>query len=87
MDFRWNEWNREHIAKHDVSPEEAEFVANRARRPFPRKEGQKWFVIGRGRGGRLVRVVYLLDIDGTAFVIHAMPLTEREKRRHRRKRR
>jgi uncharacterized DUF497 family protein len=87
MEFRWNDWNIEHIAKHGVSREEAEFVVNRARRPYPKKQGQKWFVAGRGRGGRLVRVVYVLDIDGTAFVVHAMPLTDREKRRHRRRRR
>jgi hypothetical protein len=37
-------------------------------------------VIGRGIGGRLIEVVYVLDEDGTAFVIHAMPLTTRRRR-------
>ena len=26
MEFRWNEWNVEHIAIHGVEPEEAEWV-------------------------------------------------------------
>ena len=48
---------------------------------FPRKrDREKWLVIGRGIGGRLVEIVYLLDDDGTAFVIHAMPLTTRRRR-------
>jgi uncharacterized DUF497 family protein len=45
----------------------------------------KWLVWGRGRGGRLLQVVFVLDEDGTVYVIHARPLTEREKRHHRRR--
>ena len=41
-------------------------------------------VRARGQGGRLIQVVFVLDEDGTAFVIHARPLTDREKRRFRR---
>jgi hypothetical protein len=41
-------------------------------------------VRGRRRGGRPIQVVFVLDDDGTAFVIHARPLTEAEKRRFRR---
>jgi hypothetical protein len=44
---------------------------------------RKWLVIGRGIGGRLIRVIYLLDDDQTVFVIHAMPLTTRRRRRGR----
>lgn len=31
--------------------------------------------------------IYVLDDDGTAYVIHARPLTDAEKRRYRRRRR
>lgn len=87
MDFRWNQWNVEHIAKQGVSPDEAEIVIQHARRPFPRKiEDDKWLVRGRGYGGRWLQVVFVRDDDDAAFVIHARPLTEREKRRLRRKR-
>lgn len=85
MDFRWNDWNIEHIAKHGVSPEEAELAVRRAERSFPRKmEEDKWLVWGRGEGGRPIQVIYVLDDDSTIFVIHGRPLTAREKRRFRR---
>jgi len=41
---------------------------------------KKWLVIGRGTGDRIVKVIYLLDGDKAAFVIHAMPLTTRRRR-------
>ena len=72
MEFRWNDWNVEHIAEHGVSPEEAEQVVRGATRPYPRKiERDKWLVWGRGRGGRLLQVVFVLDDEESAFVIHA----------------
>lgn len=86
MDFRWNEWNVEHIAKHGVRPDEAELVVRQAKRPFPRYHGDdKWLVWGRGQGGRFLQVIYVLDDKDLVFVIHARPLTENEKRRYRRR--
>jgi uncharacterized protein len=88
MRFRWIDWNRDHIAEHSVDPEEAEMVVRQAKPPFPRKiEEDKWLVIGRGRGGRFLQVVYLPDPDETVFIIHARPITDREKRRYRRRKR
>ena len=85
MECRWNDWNIEYIAEHGVSPEEAENVLGNARRPFPRKiDNDKWLVWGRGIGGRPMQVIFVLDDDDVAFVIHARPLTDREKRRFRR---
>jgi hypothetical protein len=47
MDFRWNDWNVEHIAEHGVSPEEAESVVRAARRLYPRKiHEDKWLAWG-----------------------------------------
>ncbi|HEX4128499.1 MAG TPA: hypothetical protein VHZ24_00550 [Pirellulales bacterium] len=58
------------------------------RRPFPRAiDDNKFLVCGRGSGGRLLQVVFVLDDDGTVFVIHARSLTDKEKRRMRRRRR
>ena len=45
----------------------------------------KWLVWARGHGDRLLQVVFILDADGTVYVIHARPLTEREKRQYRRR--
>ncbi len=86
MKFRWNEWNQEHIADHGVWLGEAEAIVRGATRPFPMYRGDgKWLVIGRGSGGRLLQVVYVLDGDDTIYIIHARPLTDREKRRYRRR--
>jgi uncharacterized DUF497 family protein len=85
MDFRWNDWNLEHVAEHGIDPEEAEAVLEAAGSPWPRYRGDgKWLVWGPGRGGRPVQVVFVLDPDDTIFILHARPLTEREKRRFRR---
>jgi uncharacterized DUF497 family protein len=85
VDFRWNEWNEEHVASHGVLPEEAEAVVESARRPFPRKiDDDKWLVWGRGTGGRLLQVIFLVEAEDSVYVIHARPLTDREKRRWRR---
>ena len=79
--FRWNEWNIEHIAKHGVSPWEAEETVRRARRPYPRTQGEgKWLVRGQTAAGRYLQVVFLLEEDGTAYVIHARPLRDGEKK-------
>ena len=86
MEFRWNDWNVEHIARHGVSPDEAEAAVERAARSFPRKiEDDKWLVWGRGSGGRFLQVVFVLDDDDTVFVFHARELTPPEKRRLRRR--
>jgi uncharacterized DUF497 family protein len=88
MDFRWNEWNIEHIGTHGVSPDEVEEAVRTAVRPFPRKvEDDKWLVWGRGEGSRFLQVVFVLDPDDTVYVIHARPLTDKEKRRFRRQQR
>ena len=85
MDFRWAAWNADHIAAHGVGPGEAEDVVESARSPFPRRiEDDKWLVWGSTSNGRLLQVVFVLDEDGTVFVIHARDLTAREKRRMRR---
>lgn len=90
MEFRWNAWNLDHLAGHGVDPDDAETVVRGATRPWPQKiEDDKWLVWGRGRGGRLLQVVFVVDDDGndndTVFILHARPLTDNEKRRFRRR--
>jgi uncharacterized DUF497 family protein len=86
MDFRWNEWNIEHIGLHGVTPDEAELVVRNAKRPYPRyRDDGKWLAWGRGRGGRLLQVVFVIDEHDSIFIIHARPLTEKEKKRYRKR--
>jgi uncharacterized DUF497 family protein len=66
MDFRWNDWNTEHVQEHGVSPVEAEEVVLHARRPYPVTYGEgKRAVWGIGQGGRLLQVVFVVEEDGS----------------------
>jgi len=88
MEFRWIDWNRDHLAEHRVDWHEAEMVVRQARQPFPQQLGDdKLLVQGEGQGGRFLQVIYVLEPEDTVFVIHARPLTDREKRRYRRRKR
>ena len=86
VQFRWNPWNAEHVAKHGITLAEAEFVVERARRPFPEMIGEgKRYVAGQTANGLYAQVIYLLDADGTVFIIHARPLNNSERRKFRRR--
>jgi uncharacterized DUF497 family protein len=88
MEFRWHPWNIGKCEKHGVAPEDAEYVVRHARRPFPRLiDDDKSMVWGQSPAGLYLQVIYVIDPEGTVFVIHARPLDESEKRQLRRKRR
>ncbi len=85
MDFRWTEWNVEHLERHGVDPQSAEEVIRGAGRRYPRRVGRdKWLACGADGGGRLLQVIFVLREDGGLYVIHARPLTEAERQRYRR---
>jgi uncharacterized DUF497 family protein len=85
-EFRWIEWNLAKCEKHGVDPDDAEYVVRNADTPFPMKaDDEKIVVWGQQAGGRYLQVIYLVDPDETLFVIHAMPLTERQKHQLRRR--
>jgi uncharacterized DUF497 family protein len=88
MEFRWNAWNLGHISGHGVIPLEAEYVVERPDRGYPRYEGDgKFLACGQTAGGRYLQVIYVFDSDDVAYVVHARPLTNRERQKLRRKRR
>jgi uncharacterized DUF497 family protein len=61
VEFRWNEWNEEHLARHGIAPEEAEDVVCSARTPFPLvQSNERYLVWGSGSGGRLLQVVFVI---------------------------
>jgi uncharacterized DUF497 family protein len=87
MEFRWIDWNIDKVHSHGVEPEEAEEAVGNARPPYPRKDlDGRWLVQAQSDGGRFLQVVYLVDPEGTLFIIHSRPLTEREKKKLRRRR-
>lgn len=88
MAFRWNDWNLDKVARHAVRPEAAEQVVRTASRPWPRRaRDRRVLVWGPTNAGRLLQIVYVLDVDDTVSVIHGRPLNETEKQRYRRWRR
>ena len=87
MEFRWNDWNIQHVGEHGVDPEEAEGVVQEAASPWPLFKGDGKFLVWGRRGDRPLQVVFILDSDNTTYIIHARPLTEKEKRRFRRRKR
>jgi uncharacterized DUF497 family protein len=61
MIFSWDDRNREHVAKHGVSPEQAEEVTRNAESPFPETiEDDKFVVWGATDAGRYLQVIYVL---------------------------
>jgi len=65
MVFSWDDRNREHIAKHDVNPEEAEYVVRHATDPFPEAiEEDKLVVWGATEAGRYLQVIYVVKSPG-----------------------
>jgi uncharacterized DUF497 family protein len=86
MEFRWIDWNIEHLGRHGVTPEEANEIVLRARQPYPKYMGDgRWLAWGATSTGKMLQVIFILDDDGTVFVIHARLLDEGEKRRLRRR--
>ncbi|MGB7159328.1 MAG: hypothetical protein WBD40_14765 [Tepidisphaeraceae bacterium] len=88
IDFRWNDWNLNHIAEHGVTIEEAEHVVEHADAGYPEPIGDgKYRVRGQSRDGRYLQAVYIYDPAAVVYVIHARDLADREKRNLRRRRR
>lgn len=57
--FIWDELNVLHIAEHGVDPDEAEYVVETAKPPYPRKIGDgKYQVWATTEDGRYLQVVY-----------------------------
>jgi uncharacterized DUF497 family protein len=59
--FIWNRYNLNHIDKHNVSYQEAKFVVQHAAGKYPKRIGdRKYLVRGRTRERRAIQVVYLV---------------------------
>ena len=69
MIFSWDDWNVNHIAKHGVTPAEAEHVVRHAADPFPRSTGDhKSIVWGQTGEGRYLQVIFVYrDVEELEF--------------------
>jgi uncharacterized DUF497 family protein len=75
--YQWKVGNQEHVAKHSVTQEEAEYVIDHARPPFPREIGdQERLVWGQTQAGRYLQVIFIyLEDDEVDY--ESMTLAER----------
>jgi hypothetical protein len=63
MIFAWDDVNRDHIARHDVDPDEAEQVVRTASDPYPQTiEDDKFVVWGATESGRYLQVIFVFKM-------------------------
>jgi uncharacterized DUF497 family protein len=78
--LQWDDWNREHIAKHGVTPEEADEVL--ASEPVVRKTyKERYQLLGPTRSGRILSVIVGQDPEPphSWYVFSARPASRRER--------
>lgn len=74
----WDEWNREHIKKHNVSVDEAEEAVNNL---IAHKKGKKGRFIAIGRSGtRIISVLVGRKETGVYYVATARDSDKKERR-------
>lgn len=76
----WDDWNRDHIGKHAVSPQEAEEVVA-GESMFRQSYKQRLAVTGPTIAGRLLTVIVgaVPDHPGTFYVFSARPASRQER--------
>jgi hypothetical protein len=83
MEITWFEWSNaiiEHIARHNMSPDEVEDVAFDDE-PWIRKgRGGTRYMLGYTAAGRYLFIVYALKSKGTARVITALDMEEKTRK-------
>ena len=79
----WDDWNEEHIARHNVTPAEVEEVTTN--RPFTtRGQKDRYRLIGQTAAGRLLTVIVAPRGDGAMYVLIAREATRDERRAYQR---
>jgi len=84
-EIRWTENAEDHIAAHDVTPDEVEQVVNtRPRLVLAGREGMQ-HLFGTTSAGRHLLVVLTEAMDGRDYVVTARRMTDAERQTFRRK--
>jgi uncharacterized DUF497 family protein len=80
--FEWDDQNVEHIARHMVSPDEAEAVLDNSPHVLRTADG-KYLAYGPTDDGRYLLVVYIVQPGPLIRVITARDMDNSEKKQHR----
>lgn len=87
-EFIWPEDRVEHSARHGVTPEEVEevcFGQPLVRRAKAEGKNPVYYVLGQTAVGRYLFAVVMRLPDGRGYPVTARPMTDKEKRRYRRR--
>lgn len=76
--FRWIEWNIQHILRHNVETYEVEYVAFDDNPWFRKNKDDSYIMYGVAEG-RYIFVVFTIE-NAESFVITARDMTETEKK-------
>ncbi len=83
--FIWDEENMEHVAQHQVSPEEVEEALTGDPLVLRGPDG-RYLAYGKTSSGRHLFAVYVSQARGRVRVLTAREMTEKETRLYRRRR-
>lgn len=84
-EIRWTDKAEDHIAAHNITPDEVEqIVYTRPRLVLRGREGTE-YVFGTTDAGRHLLVVLTESIDGRGYVVTARDMTDAERQAFRRK--
>lgn len=83
--FEWDDANTEHIARHNVDPDEAEQILQN-RPVIRRSRSGRYVAIGQTDEGRYLVVVFEVYRGGRTRVVTARPAQPEERRLQRRER-
>ena len=84
-EFEWDENNIDHIAKHQVFPDEVEDVAFDDEPWVKKGRGETRYMLGYTVAGRYLFIVYVLKDKGLARVFTAMDMDEKTRKLYRRR--
>ncbi|MBI2334568.1 BrnT family toxin [Candidatus Daviesbacteria bacterium] len=79
----WDEWNRMHIAKHNVEPDEVEEVCQ-SKNLFERGRDGTYQITGQTESGRYLNIVVVLREKGF-YPVTARDADDKERRRFKKK--
>lgn len=82
--LRWNDWNREHVARHGVEPEEVDEVARNGPAVTTARDGL-YRMVGQTDAGRYLTAYVAPRAGGDFYVVTARDSTPRERRAYRRR--
>jgi len=83
----WPAERIEHIAQHNITPDEFEEVCKAkslVQRAKSQGENPVYYILGRTHVGRYLFCVVIQFPDGKGYPVTARPMTDKEKRRYRR---